>query len=601
MPEASSSSSTQSDSPQNLSTPATLSQKQVSRPTASQNTGSHPTEPQISELSPQPLTPKEPVLQSSIPRASPSSTISTTQVTGVPQNIPAPVSIPPASGITANPLPSIGEPGTDDTNNVALLATAFGIHQLLSQVSASSPVAQVPSVPASKVTQVSSVSTSEVQLSSMPTSKNPNVVEQTQLTLSPTQLSIDPSQVTVGLTRSLPESPVISAEVVVTQPPPSALPQPTMITADAVAVDVMPNVRYRARGSGTTVSEKPSRRSLIDGAPDIIMELHTTPKVPLPQDLNDDDIQEVVVDLSDYISMAGNSDEESHVSSSQKTSDECRDLLPPSPPPSSQWRNSSLGKSQSTLTRTHAQLDVDEGDLPTWMLKKSQWKYVASTAGGPAWEKLLKVYMEQERRLEFTDMVSYLICIFPPMPLNYSQGASLTSEHRPSKIKEYFQYAHQPSRGNTLMVPGFGVEVANWWKAIQPEWRHSEEEPPLGPTTWSFILSGGSKGTFLIVMCLAWWDHAHARYREEENARRIKAEAAGVIANFDDFPPNHDTEWLKIVEDVAFVMEMARNCDIPTRGQPSPSRRTKRKRDPEPTTPQKRTATRTTLKTRSRT
>lgn len=97
----------------------------------------------------------------------------------------------------------------------------------------------------------------------------------------------------------------------------------------------------------------------------------------------------------------------------QKSLDGCEDLLPPLPPPSSQWRNSSRGEevidqSQSVPTRTHAQLGVDEGDLPTWMVKKHQWKYIASTDGGPSWEKLLKVYMEQERRLEFTEMVSNL-------------------------------------------------------------------------------------------------------------------------------------------------------------------------------------------------
>lgn len=185
-------------------------------------------------------------------------------------------------------------------------------------------------------------------------------------------------------------------------------------------------------------------------------------------------------------------------------------------------------------------------------------------------------------------------------PLNYPQGATLTSEDRPSKIKEYFQYAHQPSRGDTLTVPGFGVEVTNWWKRIQPEWRCAEKEPPQGPRTWSYILSGGSKGVFLVIMCLAWWDRAHARYREgEKSVRCANAEAAGITANFDDLP-DHDTEWLKIVDDVVFVMEKAKDCNIPTRGPSSPSRRTKRKRDPEPSTPRKKSAVRAAPKTRSK-
>ena len=66
----------------------------------------------------------------------------------------------------------------------------------------------------------------------------------------------------------------------------------------------------------------------------------------------------------------------------------------------------------SHSTRTLPQLNIDMGDLPTWMVKKGQWMYLASTAGGAAWEALLKVYMSQERRLEFTEMVSNLGHLF---------------------------------------------------------------------------------------------------------------------------------------------------------------------------------------------
>ena len=92
-------------------------------------------------------------------------------------------------------------------------------------------------------------------------------------------------------------------------------------------------------------------------------------------------------------------------------------------------------------------------------------------------------------------------------------------------------------------------------------------------------------------MCLAWWDHAHARYLEEEkNAHQIEAEAAGVTANFDNLP-DHNVEWLKTVNDVTFVMERAQHRDIPTRGMPSPSCKVKRKRETEPVTPRKKRET----------
>jgi len=107
---------------------------------------------------------------------------------------------------------------------------------------------------------------------------------------------------------------------------------------------------------------------------------------------------------------------------------------------------------------------------------------------------------------------------------------------------------------------------------IQPEWRWTGEDPPQGSSTWSYVLSGGSKGAFLIILCLAWWDRAYTRSLEEKGA------AGGVNTNI----PHHDPEWLKVVEDVAFVMEKARGCKVPTRGVPSTDRTAKRKRETEP-------------------
>jgi len=152
---------------------------------------------------------------------------------------------------------------------------------------------------------------------------------------------------------------------------------------------------------------------------------------------------------------------------------------------------------------------------------------------------------------------------------------------RPLKIKEYFQYAHLPSRGDTLMVPDFGAEVAEWWEKIQPEWRRSKRNPPQGPNRRSYVLSGGSKGVFLVILCLAWWDRAYERQVEEQKrTRQAEAEAGGVIATFDDLP-DHNAGWLDIVNDVTFIMQKARDCAIPI-----PSCGGKRKHQEDPVTPQ---------------
>jgi len=408
--------------------------------------------------------------------------------------------------------------------------------------------------------------------------------------MAPATISIgEHQQVTTAATSENPIKPNVSPSQLITGPqgvvePPKSGPESSTVTpissqlsaeVNATLNDPVPEVRYRVRSPAAIPSEKSSRRNSIDGAPDMMVE-----------DIVIGDEQYVVVDLHDYVSLEG--DNETHVSSSQKTADESQNLSPP--PPDSQQPLAGVGRTGST--RTLPQLDIDKDDLPAWMVKKGQWKYVTSTAGGTAWENLLKIYMEQERRLEFTEMVSNLFRVFTPLVLNYSKGTTFTTVDRPVKIKEYFQYAHQPSRGDTLTLPDFGVEVTKWWKTIQPEWRRSDGDPPQTPDRWSFILSGGSKGAFLLVLCLAWWDRAHERYLEKEKStRQVRAEALGVTKSVETLPA-HDAEWLKIVNDVAFVMQQAQGSQIPTRGMSSPSRRAKRKSEVEPPAPRKRSTAR---------
>ena len=149
------------------------------------------------------------------------------------------------------------------------------------------------------------------------------------------------------------------------------------------------------------------------------------------------DDEETTVDLREYINME--SDDDTHVSSSQKTSDECRDLSLPPPGPQQQptevgTAEGNTSQSELASSRTHPQLDVDEDDFPAWMTKKGQWRYITSTAGGTAWENLLKIYINQERRLEFTEMVSDLTCILPASSPKSLKGCN--SHERRSTIED---------------------------------------------------------------------------------------------------------------------------------------------------------------------
>ena len=265
------------------------------------------------------------------------------------------------------------------------------------------PIPPVPSAPSQLVDNLSQTATNLSQVavnSTQPIVGPPHHPVNLTQPLAPPQVACEPS-------RSIPKPPKIPAEATATRPASGPTSIPPQLITNAVHVTTTPptsGARYRARVQETTASSTSSRRGSIDGAPAI-----ADFEIPSHHDSTNDDTPEVIVDLSEYLNITSDIEEGSHVSSSQKSSDGCQDLL--SLPPSSQWRHSGSGREEETPSRSQsppAQNNplLDAEDLPSWMTKKGQWKYVASTAGGPHWKKLLEVYLEQERTLEFRDMVS---------------------------------------------------------------------------------------------------------------------------------------------------------------------------------------------------
>ena len=208
--------------------------------------------------------------------------------------------------------------------------------------------------------------------------------------------------------------------------------QPLATVADSATNRPVP---YRARNATTSASAR-SRRDSIDGAPEI-----------MTFDATEEDM---AVILSDYVNLDSNEDidddanatndddDRSHVSSSQKTTDGCPELSPPTS--NSQQQHSSARTTEGNMSqlevvsaRTYPQLKVDENDLPIWMTQKGRWRYLTSTAGGTAWENLLKVYISQERRLEFADMVSNLTHIFHLLSSKPHKGRNV---HEPGSTVE---------------------------------------------------------------------------------------------------------------------------------------------------------------------
>jgi hypothetical protein len=114
-----------------------------------------------------------------------------------------------------------------------------------------------------------------------------------------------------------------------------------------------------------------------------------------------------------------------------------------------------------------------------------------------------------------------------------------------------------------------GEETSVWWTSIQPPWRYKDGSSP--DSDYSFILAGGKKGVFLLILCLAWWDRAYGRGLEREKvARREAARAAGeddATLNFDDLR-EHDAAWFNILNDLIFVLESAQGWPAPGEGVP---------------------------------
>ena len=120
-------------------------------------------------------------------------------------------------------------------------------------------------------------------------------------------------------------------------------------------------------------------------------------------------------------------------------------------------------------------------------------------------------------------------------------------------------------------MPVISDEMTRWWYGLQPKWRYKEDQFPDIQKDYSFILAGGKKGVFLLILCLAWWDRAHGRSVEKEKAKRLEAaRASGMDKATTDFSDlyDHEPKWFNIVNDLISVMDAAQSWPAP--GESSP-------------------------------
>lgn len=210
--------------------------------------------------------------------------------------------------------------------------------------------------------------------------------------------------------------------------------------------------------------------------------------------------------------------------------------------------------------------NIDRSDIPSWLLERGRLDYVLSVKAGDLWKKLITTWIRQERRLAFglnEKLVSRSTLELHHISNVKSQGGCLSLREKPNVLKDYFKWHHSPSKGDSVRPLELGDEVWDWWAGLQPKWRYKEEEFPDVPKDYSFILAGGKKGIFLLILCLAWWDNAHGRELEGDMAeRREAAKAAGATVDFGGLR-EHEPKWFNIVNDLIFVMELAQGWPAP--------------------------------------
>ncbi|KAF9778391.1 hypothetical protein BJ322DRAFT_1025103 [Thelephora terrestris] len=220
---------------------------------------------------------------------------------------------------------------------------------------------------------------------------------------------------------------------------------------------------------------------------------------------------------------------------------------------------------------------IDRSDIPSWLIDRGRLDFILSVEAGGLWEKLIMTWLRQERRLGFG--------------LDEKIGVNLNSTQKPKILGEYFKWHHNPSKGDSVVLPEFGEEVALWWYSIQPQWRPKSK---THDSDYSYILAGGKKGVFLLILCLAWWDRAWAQKLEGEKPERHVAARAATKddANLDPRSlPAHDCAWFNILCDLIYVLERAQGWPVPAKGGPATtgarSGRTKRAAEPANASPRK--------------
>ena len=373
---------------------------------------------------------------------------------------------------------------------------------------------------------------------------------------------------------------------------------PSPISEPSGTATVTTGVAYKVRGKARAITSTQSRRDSIDGAPNILLSLGSSGYEvfdPSSQQESTAVLLESDSDISTPLSATPppgtptttSSLEDLIIPSSQQTLEEelvipaeamttpatsSVDYLTTSPVNES---STTSGVSVTTSVPLHFHLalrevptyNIDKSDCPSWLHESQRLDFVLSVEGGELWKMLITTWFEQERRLGFglnEALVSGITIIFGAYSNNTSQGAKLSLKNRPWVLGDYFKHHHNPAKGDLVILPQFGDEVQAWWSSLQPGWRYKNHRGADQPNNYSYILAGGKKGVFLLILCLAWWDIIYGRNLNEEKDRRRLA-AGATAPTFEDLS-DHDIRWFNTVCDLIDVMKLAKAWPVPGEG-----------------------------------
>ncbi|KAF9781016.1 hypothetical protein BJ322DRAFT_1023687 [Thelephora terrestris] len=126
----------------------------------------------------------------------------------------------------------------------------------------------------------------------------------------------------------------------------------------------------------------------------------------------------------------------------------------------------SIATERSTLlaSRITPSYRIDRSDIPSWLIERGRLDSVLMVEAGSLWERLIALWLRQERRLGFG--------------LDEKIGTNLPMTNKPQILKEYFKWRHDPSKGDAVTYQSLARRLRSGGQLFNPSGDTGARPPP---------------------------------------------------------------------------------------------------------------------------